>query len=166
MGSKTRVVSNSGPPIHFAEIGCFDVFSIWKVLVSEEVCQEVKKHAKIDVAKYFDVKELSSAAKDTAAVLASKYDLDIGESAAIALAKQEGVGLFFTDDLDARSVAMRLGLEAHGSIGILLRAFRQDVITKEKTFAALDDLHLKSSLFVTRSLIEDAKKAIESSNLH
>ena len=47
------------------------------------------------------------------------------ESTAIALAKQEGVSLVFTDDLEAREVARSYGLEPHGTLAIVTRTYRE-----------------------------------------
>jgi len=65
----------------------------------------------------------------------------------------EDISLFFTDDLDARFVALSLGLTVHGSVGILLRAFRKKMLTKEGVISKVRMLETQSSLFITRDLI-------------
>ena len=81
------------------------------------------------------------------------YELDLGEVAAIALARQEGILLFLTDDLDARLVASSLGLTVHGSVGILLRAFRENILAKDEVISKVIMLETQSSLYITRDLI-------------
>ncbi len=77
----------------------------------------------------------------------------MGEAAAITLAQQEGISLFFTDDLVARLVALSLGLKVHGSVGILLRAFRENLLTKDDVVSKIGMLEKDSTLFITQDLI-------------
>ena len=48
-----------------------------------------------------------------------------------------------------------------GSIGILLRAYRERVITYNEAVEALENLLEISSLYVTSRLIENAKQALK-----
>src|SRR3989344_2853024 len=86
--------------------------------------------------------------------------IHIGESTGIALCKQERIELFFTDDLDARDTARHLGFDAHGTIAVLVRAFREKILTKNETVDALDRLHKQSSLFVTKEIVYTVVKEI------
>ena len=48
--------------------------------------------------------------------------VDPGEASAIALAHEIEINFLITDDLDARKLATKLGLDIIGTLGILLRA--------------------------------------------
>ena len=65
-----------------------------------------------------------------------------------------------TDDLDARQVAKEYNLKVHGSIGIIMRAFRNKIISKDQAIEKIKELKVKSSLFITQDLINEAIEAI------
>jgi predicted nucleic acid-binding protein len=54
--------------------------------------------------------------------------LDLGESSAIALAMETGNALLIVDDKRARQFALDLGLEITGTLGLLIRAYKNDVL--------------------------------------
>ena len=90
--------------------------------------------------------------RDYVKFLMQQFELQLGEAAAMALAMREKVKLFFTDDLTARIAAKRLGLEPHGTLGLLLRAFREKRLSKEEAIRSLYALR-QTSLFITSDLI-------------
>ncbi|MDW8111636.1 MAG: DUF3368 domain-containing protein [Candidatus Bipolaricaulota bacterium] len=55
-------------------------------------------------------------------------DLDEGEKAVIAQALQEKVNSIATDDMAARRLAHRLGLEPIGTVGLLLAAKKRGML--------------------------------------
>jgi len=67
-------------------------------------------------------------------VTALKNQLDSGESEAIALALEYPEILIVLDDLSARKVGLQLNLKVIGTVGLLLRAKRQGLITEIKPF--------------------------------
>lgn len=67
--------------------------------------------------------------KNSVVVEALKTQLDDGESQAIALALELGNALLILDDKKARRVARQLELRVTGTIGVLIRAKRQGVIS-------------------------------------
>lgn len=166
MRKNRRAISNASPLIHLAEIGCFKILDIWEmILILQEVFDEVCKFAapgskEVRKSENISVHSLTGDSKNLTKRLALAYELNPGEAAAIALARQEGISLFFTDDLDARLVASSLGLTVHGSVGILLRAFREKMLTKEGVISKVSMLETESSLFITRDLINFIIKEI------
>ena len=166
MRKSRRAISNASPLIHLAEIGCFNILDIWEmILIPQEVFDEVCKFEapgskEVRKSENISVHSLTGDSKNLAKRLALAYELNLGEAAAIALARQEGISLFFTDDLDARLVALSLGLTVHGSVGILLRAFREKMLTKDGVISKVRMLETQSSLFITRDLINFIIKEI------
>lgn len=164
-----KAVADAGPLIHLAQINSFDVVGIIKTLVIppavfDEICvHDLPGQKEVRTSPFITVKSLEARAKDAAKVLAVEYDLGLGEAEAIALAKQEQIRLFLTDDLAARFVAHRAGLEPHGTVGLVIRAFRGGMVTKERALRIIDDLYKKSSLFLTADLakyiIQEINKA-------
>ena len=159
MGKTSRAVSNAGPLIHLAEIDSLKAFSFCeKVLIPQEVYDELRKYEQsertVRGARFMTLRNLSEDSKNLAKRLSITYELHLGEAAAITLAQQEGIVLFFTDDLVARLVAISLGFKVHGSVGILLRAFRENLLTKDDVVSKIGMLEKDSTLFITRDLIK------------
>ncbi|MBD3155488.1 MAG: DUF3368 domain-containing protein [Candidatus Aenigmarchaeota archaeon] len=159
MGKIKEAVSNSGPLIHLSQVKSFDAFEIIeKIYITNEIFSEVCSselpgNKEVRESKLIEVKDLKDRSKDMSKLISQKYSLDLGEATAISLAKQEKIKLFFTDDLAARIVAKELGLEVHGTIGIILRAFRSGIFTKERALKIIENLHTKSSIFITKDLV-------------
>lgn len=159
-----NAISNTGPILHLSEINYLKALRIVKnVFVPPEVWRELKRGkigGELEKAKFIKTVELGKRGKDLASLLVRKYALGLGEAEAIALSKERGIDLIFTDDLDARDVAKRMELKPHGSVGILLRAYREGILTRKKTIDALHKLYSDSSLYITSDLINLAVKAV------
>ncbi len=159
---ENKVVSNTGPLIHLREIcltKALDIFD--RVIIPPEVRSEIKDDEFSDYLKKIKIINLDSKWKDIANALMNQFSLDLGEAEAIALALQERVNYFLTDDLDARTVANIYNLEVHGTIGIVLRAFKENLLKKNEAIGKIKELYEKSSLFITRDIVEYVIKEIE-----
>ena len=99
--------------------------------------------------------------KDKAGIFTNQHDLDLGEAEAIALAFQEKADYFLTDDLDARQVAKDYYVNVHGTIGIILRSFKEKIISQEIAINKIRELKTESSLFITQDLIDEIINAIQ-----
>jgi predicted nucleic acid-binding protein len=87
--------------------------------------------------------------------------LDPGEAEAIGLALQMKADWLLTDDAQARRFAERLALEVHGSVGLLLWAVAAGHLhDREQANAALDAL-TSSSLWISKRVLREARKAID-----
>ena len=162
----TRAVSNTGPIIHLTEINLTKILNLFSnVLIPIEVEKELSKH-KIKIPSKIIIKNLQPKFKDRAIIIENEFSLDSGESHAISLTLQEKSNFFFTDDLDARSAAQDLNIRAHGTIGVIARAFREKIIEKELAINKFKELYEKSSLFITRDLVEEAINEIEKYKIH
>ena len=88
-------------------------------------------------------------------------DVDHGEAAAIALALQQHSDWLLTDDAQARQFAESLGLEVHGSIGLLLWAVASGLVeNREEAHRLLSGLK-RSSLWISERVVIAAAKAID-----
>jgi predicted nucleic acid-binding protein len=86
--------------------------------------------------------------------------LEAGEAEAIALAHQLSAAWLLTDDAAARVFAMAMGLEVHGSLGIVLWAAAQEHLRREEAEAALDRL-AQSSLWISARVLAEARAALD-----
>ena len=160
MGNKA--VADTGPILHLSEISLLNLLHIFsEVLIPEEVKEELKKY-NVDWPSQKNCRTalLDARGKDLTQVFSIKWSLDLGESEALALAILQK-SMLLTDDLDARNLASLYHVEVHGSMGIIMRAFREKLLTKKEAMSAIEALHQHSSLFLTRSLVKKAFDALE-----
>jgi predicted nucleic acid-binding protein len=86
--------------------------------------------------------------------------LHLGEAEAIALAQQLGAEWLLTDDSAARLFASELGLEVHGSLGVVLWGVAVGHLDRPAAEAALAQL-AASSLWLSSRILAEARAAIE-----
>ena len=155
-----KVISNTGPILHLSEIDLVGALDVFKIYIPREVENELRR-SKINVPNKIKIINLEAKFKDVAQILVDKFSLGLGEAQAIALALQEKADFFLTDDLDARTVANIHSIEAHGTAGIILRAFREKTIDKETAIKKINELYTRSSLFITKELVAYIIKSIK-----
>ena len=85
--------------------------------------------------------------------------LDAGEAEAVALARQVGADWLLTDDAAARLFASALGIEVHGSLGVLLWASAAGHLGRSEAESVLSRL-AASSLWVSGQVLEEARSAL------
>ncbi len=151
---------DAGPLIHLSEVSRLSLLKIVdEKMISEEVYKEYKKHGK-EVLEV-DITSLTAEAKEYSRALMEEYHIDLGEAQAIALAKQENIEYFFTDDWEAREVSEALELEAHGTLGIVIRAYRESTLDKSEAKDIVERLYRNTSLFITSRIVRKAKLKID-----
>jgi predicted nucleic acid-binding protein len=104
---------------------------------------------------------LDQSARDRISEWIAKGIVDSGEAEAIGLALQVKCDWFLTDDAKARQFAESLGLEAHGSVGLLLWAVAIGHIESRAQAHQLLNGLIHSSLWISERVIREAEKAIE-----
>ncbi len=158
VGDEIAIV-DAGPLIHLAEIDALralTVFSrlhlpqaVWvetveqgRVSADRLINLQVTRHTLIplEVTQFSQTQDLTA--------------LHRGEQECLLLCKQLNVPLLLTDDLAARDVAKRLGLLPVGSLGVVVRAYRQGLILLNEAERFLTELYSVSSLFVTRDIVD------------
>jgi hypothetical protein len=86
--------------------------------------------------------------------------LHAGEAEAIALARQIAADWVLTDDAAARLFASELGLEVHGSLGVILWAAAMRYLDRPAAEQALTQL-TASSLWLSMRIQREAWAALE-----
>lgn len=152
------IVCDAGPIIHLHELASIDLLADFtKVLVPEAVWNEVQRHspealsAEVAFEKTPDAQILAREIEEIGRVLT----LHRGELEALHLAQLQVDSILLTDDSAARVAAQLLSIRVHGTIGVLLRAFRRGKRTKEQTLARLHDIPIRSTLHLHQKLLED-----------
>ncbi|HEX9945704.1 MAG TPA: DUF3368 domain-containing protein [Thermoanaerobaculia bacterium] len=82
-----------------------------------------------------------------------RRDLQAGEAACIAVAEIRG-GLVLTDDADARRLAAALKVEISGTIGVLIKLVRREILTLEQGDRLLAEMIARGYRSPVRSLRE------------
>ncbi len=148
-------IADSGPLICLARINQLDLLRrlFSKILVPPEVWHEVT----IKGQGYPGAQEISRVTwfifqtPDPQLIKPLSILLDEGEAQAIALAQTIPNGIILLDDARARKIAARLEIKQIGTIGLLLRAKKHNLIEKIKPY--LDAL-VENGIYIRRELLD------------
>ena len=160
--SSTCVVCDAGPVIHLSELDSLHILNDFQtILIPNSVYNEILKHAplvpEIDLMVASEIPLMDESLR----ILCKTFSLDLGEIEALAVISGKPDYIFLTDDAAARLVAQKTGIKVHGTIGILIRAIRRDLLSPQGVIDILYELPEKSSLFIKASLIEEAISTIK-----
>jgi predicted nucleic acid-binding protein len=156
------VVSDTGPLLHLSEAGALYLLS----LVGEV---HIPKMVEVELASYSTVWQKPAwlwvdSLVGTYVEEARNWQLsgllDAGEAESVALARQRQAKWLLTDDAAARILAGSLGLEVHGSVGIVLWAAASKHLDRDGAEVALDNL-TKSSMWISARIVAEARKALD-----
>jgi len=158
------VVCDTGPILHLREAGALTLLAkAGEVLVPPGVDREMTVHdpewprSRPD---WLRVARLSDEDSRQAERWRGIGGWGPGEAQAIALARSVRADWLLTDDAGARVVASLLGLEVHGSLGVVLWAAAGQHLRRDEALAALDGL-AKSSLWISARVLDEARHALE-----
>jgi len=117
------IISDTSCLIALTNIGSLDVLhSLYEtVLITPEVAGEYGE----SLPEWILIRTV----RDSGKTKAFNRFIDLGESSAIALATETDGALLVVDDMEARQFALNLGLRITGTLGILIRAHKQGIIT-------------------------------------
>lgn len=133
------VISDTTPLITLIKIGRLDLLEklFENIIIPEAVYHELTSNtqfldeaAEITNAKYIKVVDV----QDTKSVelLRRATGLDLGESEAIIYTDDSKADLLLMDEVKGRKVAQQMGLSVMGTIGILMSAYKEKMITKDE----------------------------------
>lgn len=159
------VVSDSTPLMHFAKVGKLYVLRVLyrKIAITETVRSEVveegvllgKRDAlevKKEIGRWIEVREPSG----SAAKLAEKYGIHIGEAKSILLAK-EMKALLLINERDGRDAAVKEGVKVKGTIGVISEGVKKGALRKEGAIEILNTFKEKPEEFwIEPKIIERA----------
>ena len=163
--SKTSVVCDAGPIIHLDELDCLYLMEDFeKVFVPTVVRKEVLTHRSAafgDANVRWEEIQDQSPVEEHFQTVFRVFSLDVGEVAALSyMSKKPGL-MFLTDDAAARLVATKLGYDVHGTIGVLIRAIRRDLMEPEEVIGTLKRISLKTTLHIRSSLLKEVISLVE-----
>jgi predicted nucleic acid-binding protein len=160
----TSAVCDSGPLIHLAEAHALDLLQgIDTVSIPPAVEDEMRGRwltLGAERPPWLRTLDLTSAFRQEALAWVQVSALQLGESEAIALARQERVDWLLTDDAAARLIAVSLGIEVHGSLGVVLWSMAVGRTNAHNARRLLDAL-FASSLWTSERVRREALLALE-----
>lgn len=117
-------------------------------------------HMDIQWPKWLRVVKLSSKEKNQAGFWQEAGGLHGGEAEALVLAREKNADWFLTDDAATRLFVSLLGMEVHGSLGIVLWSAAHRHIGRKEAEEALKSLE-QSSLWLTSKIYQEALQALD-----
>jgi predicted nucleic acid-binding protein len=156
------VVCDAGPIIHLQEAGLLHLLKACgstcvPTLVHEEVCANTGLAS--DWPNWIEIVRLGYDASKHADFLSRSADLHGGEAEAFVLCENIKADWLLTDDAAARLFATTLGMEVHGSLGVVLWNVAQGRLDREQGLSALTAL-AQSSLWLSTRTLSDARAAV------
>ena len=116
-----------------------------EVLIPDAVYQELTANhtfqAEIDLVRTSPfLKVVSVQNQDAVTLLRRATGLDQGESEAIVYSDEQKADILLIDEAAGRKVAVNMGLTITGSIGILIEAFKRNVLSRVEFETAIQDI--------------------------
>lgn len=157
-------VCDTGPILHLMEAGLLGLLqNVGKVYIPKLVDSEISdlyQHWEKERPDWIQIGLLKQDELDRAEALSLSGILDEGEAEAIVLVRRLNAEWFLTDDTEARIFADSLGIEVHGSLGIVLWSAAVGRLSYEEAKDALDRLS-KTSLWISINILSQAQKALK-----
>ena len=154
-----RIVVDAGPLIHLHEAGGLELLSkAGQIFVPTIVVAEAQSLPKIPEGLI--IKDPSPSYRDQLQGWAAADVIESGEAAAIALALELRADWFLTDDSEARLLASALGLQTHGSLGLVLWAAAEKLVQRNEAVRLLDAID-SGSLWISPRVRNEARRALE-----
>ena len=161
------IVSDTTPIISLLKAERLDLLSelFGEILIPEAVLRELTSNRDyqgeaqiVETSSYIRVVTVDD--KEYVATIRQIAGLDEGESEAIAYADRNKVDYILMDEAKARETAKNLKILVMGSIGVLIRANKNGILSKSDVADALNKIK-QSGQYISDDLIKTALEAIE-----
>ena len=118
-----EIISNTSCLIVLDNIGMLDILKelYGKIIITRQVKDEFGEN----VPEWIEVEEVND---KKYMELVEKF-VDLGEASTIALAVEKNESIVILDDMKARKLAQKLNLKMTGTIGIIIKARKKNIIT-------------------------------------
>jgi len=162
-----RAIADAGPLIHLYEVNSLDALQVFpSVAVPEVVWRETVGKGRVSVQGLEALPNLARVDLDPDAVGTfveqhSLQHLQAGEQACLALMDRRNADLIVTDDLGARDAARGLDRRPVGSLGVIVRFFREGYLPLSDAVERLRALQHDSTLFVTPEIVDMAIEQLQ-----
>ena len=160
----TDAIVDAGPLIHLAELDALAVLNDFALLyITNAVWDEVAKHQPKALSSAMLHLEHTAAPAPSAELrtLAQGLVLDRGEIESLALMESHPLALFLTDDAAARLAAEQRGYRVHGTLGLLVRSVRKNLISKQNALQLIRSIPQRSTLHIRQNLLDEVIQLLE-----
>lgn len=159
------VVTDTGPLLHLHQIGVAELLShLGSIHAPPTVLHELRRHAPafltIGLPSWLTAAQPSTSSLQLARQWVNAQVLDAGEAEALAFAREINADLFITDDAAARTFGESLGLQVHGSLGVILFAAASGHLDQMTALKVIDDLEHHSTLWMSAKVKQAARLAV------
>jgi predicted nucleic acid-binding protein len=141
------VISDTTPLLSLLKINRLNLLKeIFKqVIIPQAVFDELTVDKRFETeaeqiknASYIIVKTVAS--EEAVSILKKVAGLDRGESEAIILTDELNADLLLMDEARGRTVSAQMGFKIMGTIGLLLAAYEENILTNEEVKECIDGL--------------------------
>lgn len=155
------VICDTGPLLHLSEANLLEILHLsGDIIVPPSVVEEYQQNRPQEsLPDWVHVENLEKKYSLQAQEFTNAVDL--GESEAIALAQQVKADWLLSDDAKARQLAESLGIEVHGSLGLVLWGMVEGHIKSRAAAAASLSSLSHSSLWMSERVFRKAHEAID-----
>ncbi len=165
-----KVFCNSGPLMALGKIGTLDI--LFRLFGQVSISAEVHREVVITGGKqgHIDARMAEIAIRQKQLIVEDVADLpleivslalDAGEKEAIYLSTQEADSLVLLDDLKAREEAKKLGLRVKGTLGIIVQAYRENLISLAEVNTLIEIIIAHDAIWISADLCREVIKRIE-----
>ena len=159
-----KAVSNAGPLIALGKLGLVQLLSQLydPILVPAPVYSEVvTRGLELGQPDAYTV-QLAVARRELvvvnvgtaeASTAGNEPSLHLGERAAIQLARQEAADWLLLDDQLAREQAQELGLHVKGTLGVIVEAFRRQLLAAEEVELIFQAILDRDDIWISDALV-------------
>jgi len=163
LSSRPDVLCNAGPLIALGKLNRLEVLSelygevqIPRAVYDEVVTSGLTKGASDAMTVCLFLRYREWPIVDVTPALLASYEpsviLDAGEKAVLALAQTMGSPLVLLDDEVARSEARRLGLQLRGTLGIIVKACQEKILTLGQTELLMHEISARRDIWISSKL--------------
>jgi predicted nucleic acid-binding protein len=156
------IVCDAGPIIHLHEAGILSYLEhTGEIFIPYRVAMEIRANTNIGFTwpAWLQIVQLTESELKQTEMWVKTGGLHSGEAEALILARLKKADWLLTDDSAARLFASLLGLEVHGSLGIVLWNVAHGYLSQNDAEQALTNLE-KSSLWLPVRIFDEARLMI------
>lgn len=160
------VVSDSTPLITLMKVARLQILKelFGEIIVPEAVHKELTSNVRFsEGAQQINssdfIRVISVEDRKSVSLLQRAAGLDLGESELIIYAENNKADLLLVDEASGRRVARSMGIEIMGSVGVLVSAFREGILSEDEASDAFQRIR-EVRRHISERLIEDALNII------
>lgn len=143
------VVSDTTPLISLMKIGQLDLVNhlFGEVQIPNAVYEELVSNTRFpdesrQIGECSFIKRVNVADIHSVKLLRRSAGLDAGESEAIVLSDSQSDSLLLMDEAKGRQVATQMGIRIMGTIGMLLTAYQEGLLSREEILQCIEILKM------------------------